>query len=135
MTYKTLKEKIAAEKQHRLARYAEYERLYREAWEAGTRAAIEAKPRPMVIMDGDGTPVDYVADGVCGFAWVRVPGNTSFARWLGKNNMASKAYPSGLSIWIGDYHQSYTRKSAHAYAMAQHLRANGIECSAGGRLD
>jgi hypothetical protein len=58
-------------------------------------------------------------DGVCGFAWVVVkPATSSFAKWLKKTGWADKAYGGGLSIWIGGYNQSMTRKEAHAAAMA-----------------
>ncbi len=135
MEYKTLREKIAAEKTEREARYSEFARLLSEAWEKGREAALAAIPNPMVVTTAEGEVVDVVHDGPCGFAWVNVPGNTSFGRWLKKNNLARPDYPSGLSIWISDYNQSYERKSAHAGAMVHYLTEKGIACRRGSRLD
>lgn len=133
--YNSLREKIRAEKAEREARYQEYATHWDAAWKEGMRAASEAKPRPMLVMDGDGNQVDYVPDGPCGFAWLNVPGNTSFGRWLKKAGMARPDYPTGLSVWISAYEQSHDRKAAHAYAMARYLQGKGIECSARSRLD
>lgn len=134
-TYTTLREKIAAEKAERNARYAEYARLFEEAWMAGREAARTCRPLPMVVSNMDGDILDVVDDGMCGFGWVNVPGNTSFGKWLSKRGLARPGYPKGLEVWISDYGQSYERKSAHAGAMAAYLRAKGIQCYAGSRLD
>ena len=70
----------------------EFQRLVNAAHKAGMEAGTEASPRAMVV----GTPTTplgnnidrskptyYVADGVCGMAWVEVrPRNCKFARWL-----------------------------------------------------
>jgi hypothetical protein len=133
--HKTLREKIAADKVERAARYAEFEKLYLNAWLAGREAARNCKPRPMIVTTAEGDWIDYVDDGACGFGWVNVPGNTSFGKWLKKNNRARPDYPTGLSIWISDYGQSYERKAAHAGAMAAYLQGKGIKCYAGSRLD
>ena len=80
--------------------------------------------------------VDFVDDGPCGFAWVTVkPGNSSFARFLVKENLARKAYYGGVEIWISAHNQSYQRKMEHARAMAQYFRNFGIDAFANGRLD
>lgn len=134
-TYGSLREKIAAERDERNARYEVFAQHWDAAWKEGERAALEAKPRPMIVMDGTGNPIDYVEDGVCGFAWLNVPGNTSFGRWLKKAGMARPDYPTGLCVWISAYEQSHDRKAAHAYAMARYLQQQGIECSARSRLD
>lgn len=135
MTYKTLREKIAAEKAEREQRYTQFAALWRKAWELGEQAAIAHKPRTMVVSDSDGTVVDVVPEGMCGFAWLNVPGNTSFGKWLKKQGYARPDYPTGLSVWISAYSQSYERKVAHAVAMADYLRGNGIECRVVSRLD
>lgn len=134
-THKTLREKIAADKVERQARYAAYEKLFLDAWMAGREAARNARPLPMVVTTYEGDVLDVVDDGMCGFGWVNVPGNTSFGRWLKKTGKARPDYPTGLSIWISDYGQSYDRKAAHAGAMAAYLQVNGIPCRAGSRLD
>lgn len=135
MEYKTLREKISAEKAEREQRYAQFAALWRKAWELGEQAAIAHKPRTMVVSDSDGTVVDVVQEGMCGFAWLNVPGNTSFGKWLKKQGIARPDYPAGLCVWISSYSQSYERKVAHAVAMAQYLRGNGVECRVGSRLD
>ena len=133
--YNSLREKISAEKAEREARYALFAQHWETAWKAGEMAAHEARPRPMVVMDGTGRQVDYVPDGVCGFAWLNVPGNTSFGRWIKKQGIAGKDYTGGLSVWISAYEQSHIRKAAHAYAMARYLQSQGIQCHARSRLD
>jgi hypothetical protein len=79
----------------------------------------------------------YVSEGACGFAWVNVsPGNSSFAKWLVKNKLASKAYHGGVDIWISAHGQSIERKEAHAREMARVLKEKlGIKAYAGSRLD
>jgi hypothetical protein len=133
--FKTLREKIAADKVERQARYAAFEQLFLDAWHAGRDAARDCRPKPMVVTNDRGDWLDYVDDGICGFGWVNVPGTTSFGKWLKKNGRARPDYPTGLSIWISDYGQSYERKAAHAGAMAAYLQANGIACRARSRLD
>lgn len=133
--YNSLREKISAEKAEREARYTLFAQHWDAAWKAGETAAHEARPRPMVVTDGNGRQVDYVPDGVCGFAWLNVPGNSSFGRWLKKQGIARPDYPTGLCVWISAYEQSHDRKAAHAYAMARYLQQQGIECSARSRLD
>jgi len=62
--------------------------VYREACEAGERALREAKPTPMIVSEADGLSDKpkaggkswYVPSGVCGFAWVKVRGNSWFIR-------------------------------------------------------
>lgn len=133
--YNTLREKISAEKADREARYQAFAQHWDGAWKEGVKAALEHKPRPMVVTDGDGRQIDYVPEGACGFAWLNVPGNTSFGRWLKKQGMARPDYPTGLCVWISAYDQSHDRKAAHAYAMARYLQSQGIECVARSRLD
>ncbi len=143
--YGSLREKIAAEKQERLARYAQFESVFNEANRAGFAAGEAAKPAAMVVSEranplNDASPVSrewYVADGVCGFAWVTVsPGNCSFAKWLVKNKLAKKAYGGGVSIWISGHGQSMQRKEAHASTMAAILSSKlGVSAYADSRMD
>lgn len=135
MAHSSLRQKIAADKVERQARYAEYDRLFLEAWLAGREAARNCRPLPMVVSNYEGDVLDVVDDGMCGFAWINVPGNTSFGKWLKKTNKARPDYPTGLSVWISDYGQSYERKAAHAGAMATYLQVKGISCVAKSRLD
>lgn len=144
MQYATLREKIAAEKNARASRYAEFSDLYQRAIDAGVAAAAACIPAPMVVVEADpltDKPIgrSWVVDsGPCGFAWVNVyPGNSSFALWLKKTGSGwRKPYgESGLQLWIGDYGQSVERKSAFAEAFAAVLRDAGIKAYAGSRLD
>jgi hypothetical protein len=113
-----------------------FDKLYNEAHTAGVRAAQNCTVTPMIV----GTPktflgseldyskpVEVVADGVCGFAWVNIkPGNSAFANWLKKKGLArTDSYYGGVTIWVSDYNQSMTRKSAYAGAFARVLNENG----------
>ena len=144
--YATLREKISAEKAVRSAKYAGFERLYAEAVKAGQLAGQKAVPFAMIVgqpktafgSDIDfSKPTEYVADGVCGFAWVTIkPATSSFARWLVKQGLARPAYGGGVQIWIHEYNQSMQRKEAHAGAMAAVLREGlGLSIYSGSRMD
>ena len=135
MEFKTLREKIAAEKKERQERYARFEELFSTAWQLGMNAANSCVPAPMIVTDVRGNQIDYVRDGVCGFAWVSFSGNTSFGKWLAKHKKVRKGYPKGLELSIQAYEQSYERKASHARAMAAYLQSHGVDCWAGCRLD
>jgi hypothetical protein len=113
-----------------------FQELYDKADAAGKAAASACKPTPMLVGSAKSLfsneidysqPVDYVADGVCGFAWVNLkPGNSPFANWLKKNKLARKdEYYGGVTIWVHDYNQSMDRKSAYAGAFARVLNQAG----------
>jgi len=74
-------------------------------------------------------PVEFIADGVCGFAWVNIkPGTNPFCKWLIKTGKARKdEYYGGVTIWVSDYNQSMQKKEAYAGAFAAELRAAGFE--------
>jgi len=109
----------------------------------GRTAAEAAQVQPMTVVEADvltGQPLPnamryHVPDGVCGFAWVSFKGNTAFGRWAKKTGKARPAYGGGLQYWVADYNQSMQRKEAHANAMAEALRASGIEAYANSRMD
>lgn len=103
--------------------------LYERAQQAGREAAKNAEVTLIVVRG-----YEYQPFPICGFAWVNVPGNTPFGRWLLKNGHR-KGYPKGVNIWISDYNQSYDLKLAHAEGMAKFLRDNGVTCYSDGRLD
>jgi hypothetical protein len=107
--------------------------LFEEAQAVGAAAAKACEVRAMVVSGGSQSW--YVADGVCGFAWVNFPGNSAFGRWLKKSGKARNDYPKGVCVWISAYNQSMQRKEAHAQAMAKYLKDHGIECSARSRMD
>lgn len=143
--YGSLREKIAAEKVERTARYAKFEAAYAKAVTAGKAAGEAAKPATMVVTQhanplNDNSPAvqQWVEpEGVCGFAWVNVtPGNSSFAKWLVKNKVARKAYYGGVDIWVSAFGQSMERKEACASAMAKVLVEElGVKAYANSRMD
>jgi len=141
-TYNSLREKISASKAERAEREAEFQALYDLAQREGYQAGKMAKPCPMRVVEADifgkpkeGAQVWIEEEGMCGFAWVVLRGNTAFGRWLKKNNLASKGYNGGLHIWIGAHNQSIERKTAHASAMANVFIRAGILAYYDSRLD
>lgn len=111
----------------------EFAALYEKAHQAGLAAGNKSTPVPMVVqeaeLDGSATPGGkswYVADGVCGFAWVKVPGNKPFGRWLKSRGLASSAYGGGLQIWVSQFNQSMQRKEAYAAAFADTLEQSAL---------
>ena len=116
---------------------AELWRIWDEAYEQGMAAGQGATPVPMIVSDPNAyTPKEWlVADGVCGFAWVEMAGNSRFARWAVKKGIARKAYPSGIAINCRDFGQSMQRKEMWAYAVANCLRTKGIEGHVCSRMD
>jgi hypothetical protein len=144
----SLREKIAAEKAERAARYQGFADLHDRAHAAGHAAAIGHNPRPMIVrscdiqingrnvVDVPGQIVAVESEGACGFAWVKVrPANCSFARWAAKERGWSTSYGGGLELWISAYGQSVERKTAYAEAFARVLCEAGINAYAGSRLD
>ena len=124
----------------------DFAKLYQEAHKAGLVAGEGAKPIPMVV----GTPTTlfgsdidyekktyYVADGVCGFAWVAVkPRNAPFAKWLVANNKGrSSDYDKAILVLVSEFGQSLERKSQYAAAFAQVISDAGIRCHANSRID
>lgn len=118
--------------------------IVKAANEAGRKAVEGFTPNPMIV--GQPTtlfgndidfskPTHFVADGVCGFAWVRFKGNTSFGKWAKAKGIARESYPTGLQISIHDYNQSMQKKEVHARAFAEVLCANHIEAWSESRLD
>lgn len=73
----------------------------------------------------------------CGFAWVDIrPKNCKFATWLQVNKHASiDPVKKTMKIWIGHFNQSVLHKEAYAEKLTELLKAEGIDASAGSRLD
>jgi hypothetical protein len=119
----------------------EFSELYSKAHAAGMAAGQSVIPDPMIVQQVglDNRVIKTYApvmDGVCGFAWVKIKGNTGFARWAKKAGVARSSYPNGLQIWVGEFNQSMTRKEAYAEAFATVLRAHGVVEAAGySRMD
>jgi hypothetical protein len=136
MEYLTLREKIAAEKVERAAKYERFQAIIDQAFAAGEQAGISAMPLPMGICTSDGRLIDIIDEGACGFAWVTVkPANSSFAIWAKKQGLMRSAYGGGVQYWVKGFGQSVDRKAAFAGAFAKVLQDNGIKATAGDRLD
>lgn len=121
-----------------------FQAIYDEAHAAGMAAGNAACPAPMVVGDAKSLfsneidyskPTYYVADGVCGFAWVHLDGRAPFAKWAKENNLGHKGYPKGFDIWCGEFGQSMQRKEAYAGAFARVLKAHGIDAYMQSRMD
>ena len=107
-----------------------------KADKAGKNAVDKLNVVPMIVEDKQNGKQWFVEDGACGFAWVSIhPATSSFARWLKKQGIGSKAYSGGLQIWVHDYNQSIQKKSEYASAYAEVLRDNGYKAYSGSRLD
>ena len=68
----------------------------------------------------------------CGFAWVTLPGTGKFANWAKKKGIASKGYPTGLTIWYSKLHSLPTQSvSVHEAAAraARDVLAHGLQSS------
>ena len=120
--------------------------IYAEAHSAGMAAGHGCTPTPMVV----GTPTTplgddidytketyYVADGMCGFAWINIkPARGKFVKYLKDNNIGRKdSYYGGWTIWVSEFGQSVTRKENYARAFAKVLGDNGITAYNMSRLD
>lgn len=122
---------------------AKFRALYDGMLSAGAAAAAAVTPVPMVVSQhanplNDASPVTkswFVADGVCGFGWVSLKGNTAFGKWLTKNGLARKGYPSGLSISSKLMTQSLARNAAWAHGAADFLNAHGVPAYGQSRID
>ena len=111
----------------------EFSKIWNEAYQAGLDAVANLSVRPMVVHGANQSW--YVADGVCGFAWVKVPGNSAFGKWGKSKGLLGKAYPKGLMYWVGEFNQSMQKKEAFADAVAAKLREYGIEAYSDSRMD
>ena len=135
---------------------AKYEKLWGEIQRVSHEAlATATPPRPMIVGSPStplGNDVDpnqkqwFVADGVCGFAWVVIDsGRGGFAQWLLKNERGHKNYSwggyKGVAIrdWarfgFADTRQSLQLKEQVAGAIARYLRSQGIACHVESRMD
>lgn len=129
----------------------DYQRVHRLAVEAGKKAGAEVNASKWVFKQhanpfDDNSPVveQYDNDGkgyeLCGFAWVTMPGNTGFGRWIVKEGIGRKHYGGGVGPWVREFGQSHERKLAYAQAYADVVNDSGIlgpdkKAYADGRLD
>ena len=107
--------------------------VLKAAMAAGSAAHTAAVPEPMTVVGGDKSY--FVSEGMCGFSWVKIKGNTPFGRHCKKVGIARPAYGGGLQIRYPYPSQSYDRGQAWAYAFADVLKDNGVFAYADGRLD
>ena len=114
---------------------AEWLSLLEKADQAGQEAVKAATVTPIVVEDSLSGQSWFVADGLCGFAWVRFPGNTAFGRFCKAEGIARPGYPTGLNIWVKQFGQSVAKKEAYAQAFAAVLREAGVQAFAESRLD
>jgi hypothetical protein len=120
--------------------------VLKRAHEAGLLAGNAATPVPMLV----GTPttlfgndLDYsqktyiVEGGECGFAMVRIKGNTAFGRWAAANPNSGfrKSDSGGLRRSCHEFGQSLTRKEAYVAAFVRSLDQDGISAYSESRLD
>lgn len=127
-----------------------YEKILSEAHKAGKAAGDAFKPVPMVVGQAKSLtsteidytkPTEYVADGVCGFAWVRTyeHGNGPFVRYLKKHNLGKKCYHGG-GYYVNNkasslYGQGMQKKEAYCRAFAGVLEEYGLNAQVESRLD
>lgn len=112
----------------------QYQRIHREACAAGDKA-YEAVHADKYIAVQHANPLDdnspitkaWTDDPfeLFGFAWVVLPGNTGFGRWLIKTGNGTKHYGGGVGPWVRRG-TGYDRKVAWATAYAQHINEAGI---------
>lgn len=105
----------------------DWEPIWQKAYEAGVAAGQGHEPKPMGVVDTLSGQNWIVSEGVCGFAEIKVKGNTSFGRWAKKHAGFKKGYPQGLYFWVSAFGQSYERKVAFAKAAVAVLNENGID--------
>lgn len=129
-----------------------FDLIVKEADAAGKAAVEKLEVVPMIV--GQETsmfsnkidyskPTYYVADGVCGFAWVDVypayKGNTRAGKeerkLLESFGFRKNDYAKTYQLWVSAYNQSMQKKEAYARAYADVLRANGLKAYSGSRLD
>lgn len=133
-------------------------RIIKEAEAAGTAASSACVPVPMTVeygAPGEPRKLDYVTEGLCGFAWVNVSYKNSrnrlFINKLKKLNKCetpenremlrgepftySKSYSGGFDMWVSLMTQSVARKEAFAEAYAAVLESYGVSAYACSRLD
>lgn len=120
------------------ARPADFKSIFANATAAGKLAADGCQLMPLAFRDMNAGHVFTIPDA-CGFAWVTIRDARSRAAKYAIKVLGAKTgnYGSGpgATLWISDYDQSYSRKSAYARAFAETLRNAGIVAYAGDRLD
>ena len=128
-----------------------FQDIWEEAQMAGRVAVENLEVKPMVVQEhqnmiDDSSPVVnsyYVADGVCGFAWINIrPASKAgrndcpFVTWCRAHGIGSFSdYEKAWNIWVSEYNQSMQKKEAYAEAVVTILQKYGIRASSGSRMD
>lgn len=141
-------EMIKEKEEAKAIRFEHFTSVLGEAIEAGNAAGNSLVPIPMVVEQHEHNFDDaseitkewYVADGICGFAWIDiVPANHPFANFVKKYHdkelSITKGTHRGISIHVHEFGQSYQRKTSYAAAFAAVLRLYDIPANAGGMVD
>ena len=126
----TLREKIAWQKAERLEQFELFETAALAAKAAANEAATTHVPEPMHVV-GYERPV---MGGLCGFAWLEVPGNRRLGRWLKTNVGFRKCYTGGLTLWCPLGTQSMSTKEAWCKAYAETFNAQLADAGMPDRL-
>lgn len=124
----------------------ESKKLYEKAHFAGRDAIAACVPVPMIVGTAKslfGTeldyskPTEYVADGVCGFAWVEIrPSRGGFATWCKAQGIGRyDDYRCCWRISAAERSQSMQKKEAYCVAFSEVLRESGIEAYMTSRMD
>lgn len=130
--------------------------LFEELKKISHQALAECPaPTPMIVGHPStllGNDVDFskehwfVADGVCGFAYVVLDsGRTGFAQWLKKNDLGRTWWSNGRERGVGvatyprlgfaEPGQSFEKNKYVASKIASHLRLAGLDAWVDARID
>lgn len=154
--------------------HEKFQRVIEDADLAGMKAVEAMTPVGMMVytpknpvaslVGGDdggpdpNEPTYYVADGVCGFAWVNVKGKDTegrkFLNWLKGSVKSARPYSAvhpadacsepradsyygGVSVWVSGFAQSMQKKEAYGQAFAAKLNASidGLAAYCMSRMD
>jgi hypothetical protein len=132
---------------------AEFNEILAKADAAGREAVSKLTVIPMIVGQAKSLfsneidyskPTEYVADGVCGFAWINVypefKGNTKLGKEERKVLEAagfSKDWENNkrFYLWVRDFNQSLQKKETYARAFAKVVSENGVTASSMSRID
>lgn len=123
---------ITTEQAEKVERERMYDVIYQSAINKAQSAGENQIPMPMIVeqranMSDDESPVVkswFVAEGLCGFAWITVnPGNCQFANWLKKRGEKCSDYYKGVMLYVHGFNQSYERKRTYARVLADELES------------
>ena len=119
-------------------------KVYQEAYEAAMAACNACKPVPMIVGQARGLfgndiipgTEEFVADGVCGFAYVHLMKATGpFVSWLKKQKGTGWNANPGWDIPMRMGEQSMQRKEAAGKAFCEVLKKYGVDCYMWSRMD